>query len=685
MESAAQSVGDAAAEALKPHAPGEPAAPQAPPAEPEAVTPECPVTPDLLRRIHARISVVLRLDELEKLRQAIQARPDLPPEVTDEFARQRREVQRFPSTESAQKAIAQLQKRQRLLDKPATPPEASDQAEPPAEGRQVHPALLEALQIGLEQASLLLQRDELTGPLLSAAASAMSDEPLRALLSAAPEAAERLFGWTVYASALQGIRRRLARQAGSAAPEAAGQIQSVIRAATRELGAIEPAAAQAFWCAYDDAAALLGSGIVPPEAQAPLRAFLRHGMVSAAPWLLPPARARAILRECAEPVRDLDLRTAATHVLYADEYIDLVARGQITPSIDEDLELNHPGSSDWKRDRAWRRIVATRVRRAGFEETLASLAAQAGALQQDVQQAEQELSQVKRDQHDYKKRRHVLKERAQAGKVMTARLTIAAEHIRTKVLPVELEKADEAQKRLAALGGPPAPEDLARREAALVRKVTRLLNKLKEPLLPLCLRDEYRPEAGVVNDRATVLAELLAVERADTTAFKEVAVNAKLASRRTYVRFSPCVLLAPGPGVMGFALNPRSGTEVGRLVLPTYCRRAGTLKPMLASLLADFTWDTSRESAGIDLLTSDTLVAAYASVRWEYRKRSKEVREKAGIYTDENDRSNWRRHYALFLASAHEGGKKLFFRCPEVYEAAVKYLGLPEGAQKLSK
>ena len=99
--------------------------------------------------------------------------------------------------------------------------------------------------------------------------------------------------------------------------------------------------------------------------------------------------------------------------------------------------------------------------------------------------------------------------------------------------------------------------------------------------------------------------------------------------------------------------------------------------------MADFRFDTSKEDAGVDLLTSETLVAAYATVRWDYRKRSKEIREKAAIYNEENDRKNWRRHYALHISSALDGGKKLFFKCPEVYEAVCKHMGLPAGVDKL--
>ena len=88
----------------------------------------------------------------------------------------------------------------------------------------------------------------------------------------------------------------------------------------------------------------------------------------------------------------------------------------------------------------------------------------------------------------------------------------------------------------------------------------------------------------------------------------------------------------------------------------------------------------------MDLLNSDTLVAAYANVRWNYRKKSKEFRQKAAIYMDENERTNWRRHYALYMRSALDNGRQLFFKCPELYESIVnKYIDLPEGGEKLKR
>ena len=49
------------------------------------------------------------------------------------------------------------------------------------------------------------------------------------------------------------------------------------------------------------------------------------------------------------------------------------------------------------------------------------------------------------------------------------------------------------------------------------------------------------------------------------------------------------------------------------------------------------------------------------------------------------DDKNFRVHYRLYMDSMDEAGKKLFFKCHEMYEGFVKYIPLPPGTQKLSK
>jgi hypothetical protein len=68
------------------------------------------------------------------------------------------------------------------------------------------------------------------------------------------------------------------------------------------------------------------------------------------------------------------------------------------------------------------------------------------------------------------------------------------------------------------------------------------------------------------------------------------------------------------------------------------------------------------------------------------RKRDRDIRQKAGIYTEENDRANWRRHYEYYMKSATDNGKQLFFRSVELYERIIgKFIDLPEGGEILKR
>jgi hypothetical protein len=49
------------------------------------------------------------------------------------------------------------------------------------------------------------------------------------------------------------------------------------------------------------------------------------------------------------------------------------------------------------------------------------------------------------------------------------------------------------------------------------------------------------------------------------------------------------------------------------------------------------------------------------------------------------DKKNFVVHYRLYIESMDESGKKLFFKCHEMYEGFAKYIPLPAGKTKLSK
>ena len=245
---------------------------------------------------------------------------------------------------------------------------------------------------GARQWTFFVQRDELTEHLLAVAATQSQGQPLYELFARHKVACEAVFGWAAYATALTMLKRRAA--GGGRGPASADP--RIAAVAGRELAGIEPAMSQDFWTLYESAAALLAGGAVDDQGAVHLRAFLRYGMIGQAGWLLEPEAARRILADCAEAKRALDPACQATHVLYADEYIDLAARGAITPSIDEDLELNRRGSPAWRRDKVWRRTISSAVRLASLNQTTQELWARIKQLEDASEQQTRQLAQTPR-------------------------------------------------------------------------------------------------------------------------------------------------------------------------------------------------------------------------------------------------------------------------------------------------
>jgi hypothetical protein len=608
---------------------------------------------------------------------------DLPGDVRSELARQIREIRRFPTGDMASKTLQQMDTRMIAMK------DAAVIGIGPAQGS----ALFKAFDLGKRQSKLFILRDELVPSMLEYGARFSIQEPLYQLLSQTNGSPQALFGWANYAVAVEAMKKRVLPQReilrqrlaqaskGQAEPiqTALTKVESLVSATSRELTSIEPMMMEAFWAAYQEGSALLAGGTVPKELQSCLRAFLRFGLIGTSSRLIDPSLGNQLLEESSNYLEQLDETTRAIHVLYADEYIDLVARGVITPSIDEDLELNQRGSAAWLKDKNWRRVISGRIRFSTLSQVIKDLEARVKTLTTENSNLEGRLANSRRES----KEREMLREKLQSQRVEMARRTMAIEHIKTKLLPEQDSKARTAEAKLAETGGRPDPAELARQESARLHTVCRLCAKLKDPFPPFSLRDGFKNDC--FNSRTVMHQEIKDLEERDTTIFKEIVIQAKHPSQRTYARYSPYIVLAPCNGFMSFSWNPRTSVEVGRVVLPLYTQRAGILRNLLYSAFADFRWDTSKDSAGLDLLTSDTLVAAYCTVRWDFRKRSKEIRQKAGIYTQENDRKNWRRHYALFIGSAREAGKNLFFKSLEIYNACIKYIGLPDGVKKLQR
>jgi hypothetical protein len=256
-----------------------------------------------------------------------------------------------------------------------------------------------------------------------------------------------------------------------------------------------------------------------------------------------------------------------------------------------------------------------------------------------------------------------------------------AGRVRDDRLPKVLEIEERSVARLRDSAMTLSEVASVPREVSALRRVSRLVARLKEPFLPFALR-RLTGQGRRILSREEIETAVAEAERRDPLLFKEPLFPAPR-RRRIDLRQFPVVVVTPAGGEIGFSWHARTGGEIGRIVLPAFTARPHTFDRLLWEVLADFRYDTSKASAGVDFLGSDTLAAAYSRVRWNFRKRSRPVREKAAIYMKENDRVNWRRHYGLYMDSAFDAGKKLFFRSKEIYETLLEYLDLPEGVERV--
>lgn len=693
---------------------------------------------------YRRLSILMSVDKLEKLREPYQGDEDLPVAISSEISRQTRELKRLPTDEIANRTLEKLNKKMYdILHPPVVASanteddeeedelddflddvdEEEDEEDEEAEEQEEEPAApepapqprqpvdlddLEQLQVdvlqwGIKQSNLFLERNTLVQNILDSGMRCLQNERLFEVFEKYELSPQTLYGWTAYHATLDSFKdackaknqtlddqlRQLSNPKSKKKSnpeeepirEEMAQLYNLQSAVSKEIKDITRGMVEEFWRIYSDAAVILAEEKVAGEDETYIRAFLRYGMIGQADWLISKDVVTFVLDECAHAKRKWDYHVNATHVLYTDEYIHMVGQGMITPSMDEDLELNEKGTDAWKVDKMWRRIVYGKIIESSLTQTANTLKAEIDCIAEQQEKLETMIEKLNPGKKTFKQKKREMQEEIQACKVSIARLQKSIDQIEGKLLSDEQASVGEAQSRMAALE-PMTAKTLAQREAKGIRKGCKLCAKLKEPFLPFVLREKFKP-GGAVNDRATVNAQIAELEILDPLIFKDVLIQAKKPVNRIYLRSCPYIILTPALGQMGFSLNPRGGPDVGRLLMPVLSARPGMLDRMCYEIFSDFRYDTSKQSAGVDLLTSDTLVAAYANARWAYRKKSKEIREKASMFNEENDRNNWRRHYILYMTSAMDGGKKLFFKCNEVYEGVLKYMNLPEGVEKL--
>lgn len=668
--------------------------------------------PDLLMRIvDARINVWKKLLEMESQRGEMikQARAR---EIRDEVSRQTRELKHNPSAEILQTS---LHRQQALLQNPVikseVPPPDPKSKDPEADQDQLY---RNAIQMGIGQIALLLQRIKLDAAIPAAAITATVDEPLVILSRKHGLGIDSLMGWTYYALGLQqridgyaGAEKeyetRLASARaedkesnkglgslfrGSNKEEQVGHldpgIRSGLRAAARELQSVEPRLTDMFWSFYEDLALAFVQNKFDEDEAPVARAFLRYGLVSVHPGLISAEKLEFIAMDVSEDVQEWSNTPQATHVVYADEYITAVVEQDLTVSPDENLELNGRGSEVWKADRVWRQAVICRTRTDLFGTRLAELKTLIDKKQADCDKRMERAQKLRATPKKVQEAKQ-LEKQALTIKPAIARLRHGAEHIENKIIPKTAQQAEEAAKRLEEAVAHLTGEMVVRREAKFIRYMARLVGRLKEPFAQFVLRDHFKPGGSDHNSRKVVLAAIRKLESGDRRLLHHVLMPNKRLDRQVSVRMSPTFLLPPGRGQMGLVVSHRKWDDNGRIVLPLLACKAGELDNLLTNLMADFRWDCSKEEAGMDWIVADALCAAYAAARWNVRKLSEKSQKMMSFDFKLKDKGNFRIHYGLYVTSAAQGGRLLFSRSDEVYKVMVRHIGLPPGVDVLKR
>ncbi len=661
---------------------------------------------ELIQVVDQRLDFWRKLLDIDEARRKLQKQANVP-EMQSELSRQAREIKRAPTSDILKNNLGKIQKK---LESP-TVQNARPIPNPNSKRPPLNPSKLyeKALRMGGAQIVLLLKRAYMDDTIPVAARSAMAEEPFLLVCRNLGLNVEKLIGWAYYAMAVQrrldeyrareedhrsrvaearaeergGIIGRLSGK-GKGVPKLDPRLAKSIQAARRELQAIDPKLTDLFWSTYEDVAWLFCQGSLDEEEERTLRAFLRYGLLAVHPGLIAHDAYEYIMRDCAQDVYEWEESTQSLHVVYADEYLRAIVKQKTTVSPDEQLQLNGRGSDEWKADRVWRQAVISQIRdklyRARFEELRRQIQEQQDAINAKQKEVE-ELKKTGKNRLQIPK----LEQELTVMRPILGRLTRAAEHIESKVIPRNHDLGAEARGRLSEEMKVLTPEAVARREARFIRQMARLAARLKEPFPQFVLRDHFKPERGDQHSRQAVIEEIESLEQADVRVFHHTLMTHKHLDRRITVRMSPTFLIVPGRGQMGFAISPRKWDDNGRFALALLPHRQGILRTILTQLLSDFRWDCSKEEAGMDWLKADALCAAYATARWNVRKMTDKTQKSMGFDRKLKDKANWRVHYRLYIRSAAEQGRLLFVRCHEVYKIVVKYLGLPPGLEPLKR
>ncbi|MGE4159703.1 MAG: hypothetical protein AB7F75_11480 [Planctomycetota bacterium] len=438
-------------------------------------------------------------------------------------------------------------------------------------------------------------------------------------------------------------------------------LKAAIRQCEMERSLLSKVLVDLYWNLYSKAFSLWPS-IFKCEASSKIRALLRTGYIGN-DFLDYSQEQIGIVRKMTEaPSGPWEYSGHERHVLFADELAEAIQNGLTGTGLDEELELNGKGSDDWKTSRKFRQR-ATLLRHQGV-----------------CRRKSEELTIALRDL-DSKIQALESDPTVRDLKIHRARL---AEHLET----TQRLMAGVPMAAMSAQGEDKAVSNATlqtwlEREAKLLRRYSRLCAEMKENFIPDVLQRELSGDTLKLGGPASVIQGLTQLEELDTTLFDITLSGSRKPEGRLVATVSPTFIILPGAGQMAFVAESHDELTEGRICLPLISQNPRGLMGLLVQAAADFRWDSSMAEAGPEWVTSESLVGAYSRARWDYRRMEKDSRERALVYKEENDRKNFRRHYQLYLSSAKEQGRLLFYKSKVLYAALNKHIPLPPGVSKM--
>lgn len=686
------------------------------------------ISSSLMAAINTRLSLYsLLYDLVEERKRYRQNHPKLPEDVEAELDRQDHELDNLPTAEEAERQLQLLNERNIELEEAIVKAEEIGLPGPP----EATPEMLAAEDFAVTQWLLISDSNRQALPAIYREAYTLAqEEPLSKELSSARISHGRLMGGGIYLLALEALasmanteRFRIAKKVkklqegekegpgligklgafGKMAANFASRTSTrdelarlaeedrmnAIRAelANREAAFMEKTLIREFRQVYKKVALRY----IPDfdSMPVPIRAFLRHGVIGIAPWWLTKDAREYVIRDCTDNiVPEFSHGTGDINVLYADEYLFAVSQMECTPSPDEDLMASSVNTAEWKTDRAYRRIVNARSYNEMMEEMINQLNLTGKYLDDEAAAVEKQINVIK-NRGFSGSGEHLFELQTQQAQCLSRRENIARnmKRIQEELIPSILEAIEDAERRFRT--GDlriPDQETLVRREIDSIFRLQRRLEEDKERFMPMVVREHYRFRSDTINDRAAIRSILVKMEELDPNIFMRTIIPSKHKRNRVDLRMSPTVVLLPAAGQSCCCSMGREGMESGHLVVPTCFLRAGVRSRHITHMLADFRWETSRMAAGRDVMKSDTLAGAFTKIRWQSRQLPRNRREKQMLFTESGEKENWRRVYEVYLPDALNGGRLLFQRNPDLYEAVIgKYIDPPEGVRILRR